>query len=586
MLHDRCFKNIFSFTILIAAGFALFPAAGCGDSGTEGDAGDDAADTGADQQDMDVAQEDAVGDDVAGEIPVDSGDEDAGETQDIEEEEVAVVPLTGISLPQAVDGAMWANPGVYTEIPLHISVEGTAGSVSVSVGEGDYEAADEDGDWDWVAMIPIDGLDDGFVDVEATAAAEGYEPRVATAQLGIGTRGVQLTVFDEVGFCGVPRIHRRGDEVWLTWTDRSSALAIADAYVRRIDGAARWQTERVSIVGDDDETLYARTALGTSSIGVLYQKHGGPYTTYFKIVDFDGEELMEPVELDPEGWFGSFGGDIAFDGSGFVAVWRVNNGAGGGEVRWMRVDESSYEVTGPIVAAEAGAGTPEDPIGGFEPFTTIGVEAIGDVSLVTFVRHYYHSLLAMTLPKSQAVSVQSDGTPGDNAYIAPASDYTTYHREARVSAVGDEFVLVWTAADLEDDDLPQLFYGAFADAGGTLDPDRGRGVIMLDEVDDRDNPFLLGHPDQDILGTLVWIDNRSYTLDPEHGGIVLYFAAVGNDLIVSNEVVFPHARFHSGMSQLNTVAAGTNVLILWLDERHGGGILDPKPEMWFETAWL
>jgi len=104
MLHDHCFKNIFSFTILIAAGFALFPAAGCGDSGTEGDAGDDAADTGADQQDMDVAQEDAVGDDVAGEIPVDSGDEDAGETQDIEEEEVAVVPLTGISLPQAPCG--------------------------------------------------------------------------------------------------------------------------------------------------------------------------------------------------------------------------------------------------------------------------------------------------------------------------------------------------------------------------------------------------------------------------------------------------------------------------------------------------
>ena len=31
--------------------------------------------------------------------------------------------------------------------------------------------------------------------------------------------------------------------------------------------------------------------------------------------------------------------------------------------------------------------------------------------------------------------------------------------------------------------------------------------------------------------------------------------------------------------------AGTNVLLVWIDERHGLGIADPKPEMYFETAW-
>jgi hypothetical protein len=26
-------------------------------------------------------------------------------------------------------------------------------------------------------------------------------------------------------------------------------------------------------------------------------------------------------------------------------------------------------------------------------------------------------------------------------------------------------------------------------------------------------------------------------------------------------------------------------VLLWVDERHGMGIMDPKPEMWMETAW-
>jgi hypothetical protein len=48
--------------------------------------------------------------------------------------------------------------------------------------------------------------------------------------------------------------------------------------------------------------------------------------------------------------------------------------------------------------------------------------------------------------------------------------------------------------------------------------------------------------------------------------------------------VFGHARFISGTSELRAAAAGSNAVLVWIDERNGNGITDPQPELWFETA--
>jgi len=50
--------------------------------------------------------------------------------------------------------------------------------------------------------------------------------------------------------------------------------------------------------------------------------------------------------------------------------------------------------------------------------------------------------------------------------------------------------------------------------------------------------------------------------------------------------VFGHAVFIEGTSQLNGAPLGSNVLMTWVDERHGNGLFDPKPEMVLDTAWL
>ena len=42
---------------------------------------------------------------------------------------------------------------------------------------------------------------------------------------------------------------------------------------------------------------------------------------------------------------------------------------------------------------------------------------------------------------------------------------------------------------------------------------------MLDQPDDRDEPFFMAHPTE--RGLMAWWDHRSYTLTPETGGVRL-----------------------------------------------------------------
>ena len=87
------------------------------------------------------------------------------------------------------------------------------------------------------------------------------------------------------------------------------------------------------------------------------------------------------------------------------------------------------------------------------------------------------------------------------------------------------------------------------------------------------------------FGVLAWTDGRSQRQDPTKGKTELYVAPVDAGLRVGDAVRFPHSKFYPGTGEVTATSAGTNVLLLWVDERHGGGLTDPKPEVWFETAW-
>lgn len=486
--------------------------------------------------------------------------------------------LRAVALPQAIGGAMWANPVVYPEIPVQVAVEGEATAVTVQIGGESRAAQDPDGDNTWTASVPIATLAAGIHTVDVVADGPDGKRLTTTAELGVGTTGIQLTDFDIDGAAGTPRLHRVADELWLTWADRSATNR--EIWLRRLDGAGRWQGERVALVGDADETLYARVAVGASALGVLYQKHGGPYSNFFKRVDSEGNTIGEPIALDPKNMYGSFGGDITHDGSGFIMVWRVNNGNGGGEIRWMRVDETTGDVTGPVVVAASGA---EDPVGGFDPHTFITVEMIGDTSLVAFVRKRYDGQLDLSLPKGQLALVDANGAVMRSDYASPEAGWM-WNFESRVFRAGDRALLLWSAQDLTaSDPIPTTFRAALTDSAGVLDPDRSQGAMVLTAPDHRVEPHFIAHPQH--FGVLAWLDERSYAADLTTGRIELYVATVSETLSARDEKVFPHARFIEGTSQLNAANAGSNVVLVWLDERHGGGITNSRPEVWLETAW-
>lgn len=485
-----------------------------------------------------------------------------------------------VALPQAVDGALQVCPAVYDSVPLRIDASAGTEAVEVELGSQHIEAS-QDGAGRWSATLPVGELPDGVVALRVTAQAAGADPAQAEAELVVASEGVRLSFFEEVGQSRSPRLHRVGDALWLSYSDRFEPAAAL--WLRRIDGAGRWVGERIRLVdGDAAETLHGRTAFGENSIAVLYQAAGMPYATHFKIVDSSGAELMAPLALDPPATSGSYGGDLTFHQGSYLATWRVH-GASGGEVRWLRVDEQTHEVTGPVVVAASGPATAADIIGGFEPFSFVSIEAVGSGSMVSFVRGRYHSMLELEVPKSELALLDDAGTVLWTRYAGIENDLT-WHRDARLSRFGDTVVALWSASNLTHPDPmpPNWLYATQSDADGQLDALRGEGHTVVEAPDDRDEPFLLAHPDHQ--GVLAWADHRAYTLDPPNGHIELYAASIDADWQSAEPTGFGHSRLYGGLSQINGALAGTNLQIVWLDIRHSVG-METHHELWFDTAW-
>ncbi|MFT3773405.1 MAG: hypothetical protein QM820_49125 [Minicystis sp.] len=490
-----------------------------------------------------------------------------------------------IELPQAIDGALWANPFTYASVPLHVRTTGNPASVKVSLGSTSVMAQPAATAGEWIADLPIQDLPDGITKLTAEADAEGATPATISADLGIGQLAVQLTDYSKVGMARSPFVHRVNGAMWLTWIDRSETSA--KLWLSRIDGAGRFAGDKVMLAASPAaEILYAFTAFGKSSVGILYKEPGVPYKTFFKTADMTGKELTAPVALDPSGSNGTFGGEIVHDEKtqSYIAVWRVTDGMGGSDVRWARFDEATAKMTGPVVVAKSGAGDANDPVGGFDPFSFEKVRVTGDLSVVSYVRYHWSEPLLQAIPRSEIAVVKNDGTLVSSTILGDPNSFT-FHRESRIYTVADQLVSIHSKTDLLDpsDQPPMGFYASLLDAEGAITPKGNKGTQMFAPIDDRDEPFLIAHPD--TFGVLAWLDHRAYTEDPDHGRINLYVSKVGSDLKTAGDpTVFEHVWFTAGLSDLNGVTAGTNIPLFWIDFRHSVGT-DFRPEVYFETVW-
>jgi hypothetical protein len=487
--------------------------------------------------------------------------DDAGTTSDV----------TAVAFTQALAGKMWANPIAYPTIPVHVAVTGHPTSVTVSIGDQSWDAR-ADGDR-FTADVSLATLGDGAYPIVATA-----DHVSAMATLELGRAGIQFTDFASAQNAGTPRAHRAGDHVYLTWTDISSGTRVA--WLVEIDGAGHRLGTPVALVGGPGkpDVLYARTAFGSASIGVLYQQNGGPYVNLFTVVGMDGTQLVAPMPLDPANRYGSFGGDIVFAAGGYDVVWRTNDGMGSSDVRWMHVDEKSGAVTGPVIVAQPGH---DDPHGGFDPIYDVAVRRDGDASLVAFRRYEYNTALASEVMRCQIAAVASGAVA--NTDLAEVGSGLYWDDDCRVLADDTGGIAVWAAKDLNssDDNPPDtLFATRFVD--GHLAANRGDGAIVIAAPEARDEPALVVTSAGDVL---AWADSRSYATSMQTGQIQLYAAPISGDLAAGAPVGFLHTHLIDTTSLVNGVGIDTNAILVWVDERHGGTILDPRPEVYLETVW-
>lgn len=483
-----------------------------------------------------------------------------------------------VRLPQAIAGAMSADPAIYPTLPVHVAASG-ADTVTVRLDDGS-EIAASPGTGTWVAQVPVMGVALGEHTITATASgADGMLAAEATLVLTDG--GIQWTDINVDGNAGTPVLHRRAGEdlLWLTWADGSEGPN-RRGWLEPIDGAGRSAGERVALTPAEDDVPYARAAVGDSAIAVLYQlPGGGPYFNRLRVVDFEGGEVVAPIELEPQGGFGSFGGDVLYDGTAFVATFRSNDGMGGGDLWWIRVEEATGTVTGPKIVASS------QPNGGFDPFTVISIAAVDDQrSVIAFVREEFNNALDLAVPKGQVVSVTADGTVDGPDFLMSGSDFQ-WHWEAKVEAAGDAVMLLWCTDDLNDPNttIPTAIRAARVTPADAVGNDRGQGTVLVQAEETRGEPAFVATAE--APGILVWTDQRSY-VDIQTGRIEMMATRVTDEgLATDGEDVVGHARFVAGTAHFGGQGAGTNAVVVWIDERHGGSVVDPKPEVFLETIW-
>jgi len=482
---------------------------------------------------------------------------------------------------QAVAGAFSANPDIYELIPLRLKSSSNLLRLDVEINGQSYPSTYL-GHEGWLANISIADLSDGSYTVRAIADSKSG-PLESSAELLISRQGSQLTDFETVGFAGAPTLHRRNQKLMVTWTDRSATKA--EAWLQEIDGAGRWLGEPISLVNDEQETLYARTAFGDDSIGILYQENGGPYLNYFKVVDFDGKEIVPAMALEEPGYQGSYGGDIKFSNGHYFVIWRSNNGPEDSSIHWMKFATDTFTKTGPLKVASAGPGTAVQPDGTFLPISKMSLAVHDETSLVSFVRSYWHPWLAMKIDKAQVITLSATGNIEEEIYNG-GSIALTYAHESRIFHNGENFISLWSEVDLnapQDNSDETIFKAERYSKFGRRTNNLSGPSTLLQAPGHRAEPYLVNRPEQPSI--LAWTDNRSTKEELLEGRIELFAAPLSSQLNLGEEVVVPHARFIEGTSHLQGQAQDTNVLLTWIDQRHGSGLFDPKPELWFETLW-
>lgn len=496
-------------------------------------------------------------------------------------------PPESTTFPQAVHGAFWANPLMYDHIPIHIRSAGE--TVVLEVGDTEYSATAGDSPYLFVAEVDISALALGAHPLTVRVDDE----RITDAPtLHIGQSGMQFTNWDTVGSAATPRLHQVDGRLFLTWRDQRGGTG--RAWFQEIDGAGVGLGEPVGISPADQSVRLGRAVVTPSHVCLLYQEqvegNSVVHRNWFSVTDHLGNDVIAPIPLDAVGEHGLHGGDIAYDKEGCVAVWHKRTGSPDlqMQIEWVRVHLGTLDVAGPVTVTTSGD---DDPIGSFLTYTFIHLAPIDDHYMITFTRDLYNSLLDLSVLTNYATIVDQEGTVLFES-ILPTPYTFPFAIETKVSQVHGQWIPLWTASDLSavaEDDCSSGDCNADIEIFGTImggvqDPSAVEPTIIISDDQNRSQMTLIEHPNH--FATMVWIDERSREDSVVDGRFELYAAAVNDSLLAGEEYKVPHARFIIDSSELGGQSVGSNVMLVWIDERKGGSsIINPRPEIYLETLW-
>jgi hypothetical protein len=502
---------------------------------------------------------------------------------------------TTLSLPQFVHGAARVDSAAFTQIPIVIGVSGAVpDAVDVTV-DGAAASAALDGDR-FVATVDVQGLSAGAHTVVASTKSGAS----VTGTLTVGNGSLQFTDYakDSVAYNGHLLHDVAGDALAYTWIDaRTGKHAL---YLNRLDGAfARIAPDDVVLNDPADEPLSGYTAFGKDAIGVVYRT-AKPNDTHWlvkmRVVDRDGKEKVPVMDLTGSGAAFSMA-QAGVDPGGFSAAWLQITPSPDPqpvpvEIRFSRWDAAANKLVGPITIDSdqpAPANSTEGPQR-LEPLAEIGIACNDKVCLVSYTRDVYDSLVLLNIPKLfLAVVDLATGTLVAAPKAVSKNDWDTqmfgHHLVARDDG---SFALVYTSNDTAaavspkspcDDMLERdLLRAVMIDATGKQ---MGSPKPIFDNEGTRQYPRIAPHP---AGFALFWEDQRSECGPSGHIRMAANVTAPDFSSLLDPYLEIPGSI---GLPPEDPTLAvtGTSFVVSWSDNRHGMGIIDPHPEIFFDTYW-
>ena len=507
-----------------------------------------------------------------------------------------------LTLPQFVHGAAYLDRLAFPNAPLVIAFDGRApDAVSVALDGAAPIRGVKEGDR-FVAMLDVSALALGEHEVVATATIGARVVAIAKGAIVVADGSVQFSTFAEVGPATPAAFayDEAEDRLALAFTDVSGGVKhrLALAY---LDGALRrLRPDDIALSDPSDDALPGQAAFSKDAAAAVYRtpKNGAPHwSVKLRVVDRAGHELLGATDVTQ--------GEAAFsvvaagvDPGGFSAAWvHISTPASPSdppqplEVRFARWDAATKKVTTLTIDAEQPQpqNSQQGPLA-ILPLAPIGIACNATSCLVSYSREEYIPWVQLNVPKIHVGVVDlSTGALKGPPQLVAGKDWDTQEFGQQPLALADgRFAIVYAANDTAAALNPKspcdsmlerdLLLATTLEADGTA---KALPKPIFDFEGTREWPRFAVHP---AGFALFWEDQRSECGMDGHLAMAMNVASADFTSLLDPYLEAPGAKVLPPMNPVLAVTS-TNFVHAWSDNRHGNGLLDPKPEVFVDTYW-